>query len=96
MLKINSYYKPYTEHRPLGEELKNGDIVFCRGDRGTGSFYGIYVYGIGIIELEYGSTAYMPSKSALHLKEKISYWTIEKRFNNVELVIKEDVDKKID
>jgi hypothetical protein len=91
MLKINSYYRPYTKDNPLGAELKNGDIVFCRGVEGTGSFYGIYVNGIGIIELENGSTAYMPSKKALHLKEKISYWTIEKRFNNVELVIKEDI-----
>lgn len=40
MLKINSYYKPYTKDNPLGEELKNGDIVFCRGVEGTGSFYG--------------------------------------------------------
>lgn len=92
-MKINSYYKPFTTHRQLGEELKNGDIVFCRGDAGTSSFYGMYVYGIGIIELEYGSTAYMPSKTALHLKEKISYWTIEKRFKNVELVIKEDSEE---
>lgn len=94
-MKINSYYKPYTEHNPLGEKLKNGDIVFCRGSQGTGSFYGMYVYGIGIIELENGSTAYMPSKKELHLKEKVSYWTIEKVFENVELNIKADLGDEI-
>ena len=89
-MKITSYYEPETKNNPLGEKLENGDIVFCRGELGTGSFYGIYVNGIGIIELENGSTAYMPSKTALHLKEKIHYWTIEKKFENVELIIKED------
>jgi len=91
MLKINSYYKPYTKDNPLGAKLKSGDIVFCRGVEGTSSFYGIYIYGVGVVDLEYGSTAYMPSKKALHLKETINYWTIEKRFKNVELVIKEEV-----
>lgn len=93
-MKINSYYKPYEIKKDFGEELKNGDIVFCRGTNGTGNFYGIYVYGIGVIELENGSSAYIRSKEILHLKQQISYWIIEKKFNNVELVIKEDSDNK--
>ena len=89
MNKITSYYEPYKKDNPLGKELNNGDVVFCRASSGTSNFYGMYVYGVGIIDLEYGSTAYIPSSEKLHLKETINYWTIEKVFKNVEIVIKE-------
>lgn len=56
--------------------LKNGTIVFCRGNDGTGSFYGI-VYSGGVLELECGSDAYIQTREYLHLGDRISYWTIE-------------------
>ena len=57
MNKITSYYEPYKKDNPLGKELKNGDVVFCRASSGASSFYGIYTYGVGIIDLEWGSNA---------------------------------------
>ncbi len=62
------------KERPV---LQNGTIVFCRGNGGTGSFYGI-VYSGGILELQCGSDAYIQTEGYLHLGDTISYWTIEK------------------
>lgn len=56
--------------------LKNGTIVFCRGNDGTGSFYGI-VYKNGVLELECGSDAYISTNEHLHIGDRVSYWTIE-------------------
>ena len=56
--------------------LKAGTIVFCRGNDGTGSFYGI-VYRYGILELECGSDAYIKTNENIHIGDRISYWTIE-------------------
>ena len=37
----------------------------------------------------------MPSKEPIYLKQQINYWTVEKRFNNVEIVIKDDLVEKV-
>lgn len=68
------------------ERLPYGTIVFCRGTGGTGSFYGI-VYEYGVLELPYGSNAYINTKEGIHLGDKISYWIIEKICKNAELII---------
>ncbi len=56
--------------------LQNGAIVFCKGHDGAGSFYGI-VYENGVLELEYGSNAYIQTREDLHIGDRISYWSIE-------------------
>lgn len=71
-----------------GEELKHGQIVYCKGTSGTGSFYGI-VYEYGILEIPYGSNAYINTRETIHLGDKISYWTIEKVFKKIKLIIEE-------
>lgn len=71
------------------EILQIGQIVYCKGGSGAGSFYGI-VYENGIIEIPNGSTSYISTRKALHLGDTISYWTIEKVFKKVKLIIEED------
>lgn len=56
--------------------LEHGDIVFCKGHDGAGSFYGI-VYENGVLELKCGSDAYIRTRENLHIGDRISYWTIE-------------------
>jgi len=70
------------------EPLKHGTVVFCRGHNGTGSFYGI-VYEHGVIELPYGSTAYINTKQYLHIGDEIGYWTIERVCKNAKLIIED-------
>lgn len=68
------------------EELPYGTIVYCRGTEGTGSFYGI-VYEEGVLELPYGSNAYIYTREGIHLGDMISYWRIERVCKNVKLII---------
>lgn len=70
------------------EILKCGQVVYCKGNAGTGSFYGI-VYEYGVLELPYGSNAYINTKKNLHLGDTINYWTIDKVFKNVKLIIED-------
>lgn len=70
------------------ERLKHGQIVYCRGHEGTGSFYGI-VYEYGVLEFPCGSNAYINTKEPLHLGDTIGYWTIEKAYKKVKLIIEE-------
>ena len=86
MLKIISN----CEEKPVeSERLGNGEIVFMKGSHGTGSFYGICIHGIGVIELENGSTTYASTKEQLYVGSAISYWTVGKVYRNCELIIKE-------
>ena len=79
----------HKEKAPKNKEtLKNGTVVFCRGHNGTGSFYGI-VYEYGVIELPYGSNAYINTKQHLHIGDSISYWTIERVCKNAKLIIED-------
>ncbi len=61
------------EEKPI---LKHGSIVYCKGNNGAGSFYGI-VYKNGILELPNGSNAYIETREKLHVGDRIRYWTIE-------------------
>lgn len=61
--------------------LKGGDVVYCKADKGSASFYGIYSPGVGVIDLEYGSSAYMSYKGDMYVGQKVNYWTIEKICN---------------
>ena len=70
------------------EPLNYGTVVFCRGHNGTGSFYGI-VYEYGVIELPYGSNAYINTNQHLHIGDSISYWTIERVCKNAKLIIED-------
>ena len=70
------------------ERLKNGQIVYCRGQEGSGSFYGI-VYEYGILELPCGSNAYINTTKPLHIGDTIGYWTIEKAYKKINLIIEE-------
>lgn len=70
------------------ERLKYGQIVYCRGHEGTGSFYGI-VYEYGVLELPYGSSAYINTTEPLHIGDTINYWTIEKAYKKINLTIEE-------
>lgn len=81
---INNVNEKETKREPL----KNGQIVHCKGSSGTSSFYGI-VYQEGIIELPYGSDAYIHTKERLHLGDTISYWTIDRAYNKAKLIIEE-------
>lgn len=65
--------KKQKKEKPI---LQNGTIVFCKGCDGAGSFYGI-VYENGVLELVYGSNAYIQTREDLHIGDRISYWTIE-------------------
>lgn len=89
-MKIESNYNPATKIRPLGEQLKGGDVVYCdAGDSGALSFYGIYVPQVGVVELSAGSTAYMSSRDYMYVHTRISYWEVTKIFKDAKLVIKE-------
>lgn len=68
------------------EDLPHGTVVYCRGTEGTGSFYGI-VYEEGVLELPYGSNAYIRTNEGIRLGDKISYWVIERVCKNVKLII---------
>jgi len=68
------------------EPIPNGTVVYCRGNAGTGSFYGI-VYSGGVLELEHGSDAYIRTNEPVYLGDTISYWTIEKVCNNAILYV---------
>lgn len=68
------------------EDLPYGTVVYCRGTGGTGSFYGI-VYSEGVLELPYGSNAYIHTKEGIRLGDMISYWRIERVCKNVKLII---------
>lgn len=56
--------------------LEHGSIVFCKGNDGAGSFYGI-VYENGVLELQCGSDAYIKTRENLHIGDTVGYWTIE-------------------
>ena len=75
-MEIVENFKTSPKKKKEKPVLKNGTIVFCRGNDGTGSFYGI-VYSKGVLELECGSDAYIQKSGDLHLGDTISYWTIE-------------------
>lgn len=75
-MKIVEQYNKKDQEEKEKPILQNGSIVFCKGHNGTGSFYGI-VYDNGVLELEYGSNAYINTREKLHIGDKISYWTIE-------------------
>lgn len=81
----------YKSSLKLGERLKNGDIVYMSSGEGNGctGFYGIYCYGIGVLELENGSNAYTTTKEVLYIGSQVSRWTVEKVFRNCELIIRE-------
>ncbi len=68
------------------EDLPHGTVVYCKGIDGVGSFYGI-VYEEGVLEIPYGSNAYIRTKQGIHLGDMISYWRIEKVCKNVKLII---------
>ena len=68
------------------EDLPHGTVAYCRGTSGTGSFYGI-VYSEGVLELPYGSNAYIRTNEGIHLGDMISYWRIERVCKNVKLII---------
>lgn len=85
-MKVISDYK---SEEVKGERLKSGDVVFMKAEHNSSDFYGMYVYGVGVIELENGSTAYTSCKNQMFVGTRISYWTVEKIFRNCELIIKE-------
>ena len=63
-----------------------GTVVYCKGNAGAGSFYGI-VYSGGVLELENGSEAYISTNEPIYLRDTISYWTIEKVCNSAILYV---------
>lgn len=71
------------------EYLHGGDVVFCQAEIGADSFYGLYAPGVGIIDLEYGSSAYMACKDKMYIGQKVNYWTIIKVYKNSNVVIKD-------
>ena len=75
-MEIVENFKTTPKKKKERPVLENGTIVFCRGNNGTNSFYGI-VYSKGVLELECGSNAYIQTNAYLHLGDTISYWTIE-------------------
>ena len=69
--------------------LTGGDVVFCDArDTGACSFYGMYAPNVGIVDLEFGSTSYMPYEDKMYLGQSIAYWTIAKVYKDAELIIK--------
>ena len=71
--------------------LQHGSIVYCKGHGGAGSFYGI-IYENGILELPYGSNAYINTTNSLHIGDTINYWTIEYGCKS-KLIIEEIVEE---
>ena len=85
----------YTDNPKSKQEKpvwQHGTIVYCRGNNGTGSFYGI-VYSEGVLELECGSNTYIQKHGHLHLGDTISYWTIE-RVCKAKLIIEGIVEEE--
>lgn len=66
--------------------IPNGTVVYCKGNSGAGSFYGI-VYSGGVLELENGSEAYISTNEPIYLGDTFSYWTIEKVCNSAILYV---------
>lgn len=75
-VEIIERYNKKDEKKIENPVLRNGSIVFCKGNDGTGSFYGI-VYDNGVLELECGSDAYIRTRKNLHIGDRIGCWTIE-------------------
>lgn len=63
-----------------------GTVVYCKGNAGAGSFYGI-VYSGGVLELENGSDAYISTNEPIYLGNIFTYWTIEKVCNSAILYV---------
>lgn len=63
-----------------------GTVVYCKGNAGAGSFYGI-VYSGGVLELENGSEAYISTNEPIYLGDIFTYWTIEKVCNSAILYV---------
>lgn len=76
-LEIVENYNEKDKKKKEKPVLQYGTIVYCRGNGGAGSFYGI-VYENGVLELECGSDAYINTREHLHLGDIVKYWTIEK------------------
>lgn len=84
-LKIIDESKNKSEKK---ERLKCGQIVYCKGIPGIGDFYGI-VYEYGVLEIPFGSTAYIYTRKPIYLGDTINYWTIEKAYKKVKLIVEE-------
>lgn len=91
-MKIVEQYDKKDKKKIEKPILQNGSIVFCKGHGGAGSFYGI-VYENGVLELEYGSDAYIQTKEDLHVGDRISYWTIE-YVCKTKLIIEEIIEEE--
>lgn len=78
------------EESKIKEEYKKalpwGTVVYCKGKGNAESFYGI-VYAGGVLELPYGSDAYIRTENGVHLGDKISYWIIARVCKNVKLIV---------
>lgn len=75
-VEIIERYNKKDEKKIENPVLRNGSIVFCKGNDGAGSFYGI-VYENGVLEIKCASTSYIKTRENLHIGDRISYWTIE-------------------
>lgn len=75
-LKIIEDYNKESLEKIEKPALQDGTIVYCKGNTGASSFYGI-VYENGILELKCGSNTCINTKEPLHIGDTISYWTIE-------------------
>lgn len=64
-----------TKQKP---KLKNGTIVYCKGTGTAQSFIGIVYDNTKVLELPYGSNAYINSDNYIHLGDTVNYWIIEK------------------
>jgi hypothetical protein len=71
--------------KPIRNEanrIKQGDYIFCKGNAGTGDFWGIYSQELGVISLNGAGSSYIPVKEKIYLGETYNYWTITKRIPN--------------
>ena len=75
-LEIIERYDKNSKNEIEKPVLEHGSIVFCKGNDGAGSFYGI-VYDNGVLELEHGSDVYIKTRENLHIGDRINYWAIE-------------------
>lgn len=85
-MKVKSYYEP--KRKRFGEELLNGDIVYCRHVDGEDNFYGMFINGYGVVNLE--KAEIIPYEKKLHIDEHVGSWSIERKFNNVRLIVRKD------